>query len=153
MCHDEPNNPAKDRPLKMYRLNELDQMDRDIAAAHHLNDSDADDTSLTPTTTTAAPAMVLAFEQVPAIGTSVILNGQPYTFVAVELYIRKDGVASQWLTWEAPYWDCGEAFRVSLGLGGSKGVNRRCRKHRQPGSRVKGRYHASIRKPPMKLAA
>ena len=101
----------------------------------------------------AAPAMALAFEKVPAIGTAVLWRGQPYTLVAVKPYTRKDGGASQVLVWEAPCWDCGEAFRVSRGLSGSKGVNRRCQQHKQTGSPVKGACHPPMRKPPMKLAA
>ncbi len=101
----------------------------------------------------AAHAMALAFAKVPAIGTAVLWRGQPFTCVAVEPYTRTDGVASQVLTWEAPCWTCGEPFLETAALGGKKAVNRRCRKHKRSGSRVKGVCHPPMRELPMKKAA
>lgn len=78
---------------------------------------------------------VLSFGKVPAIGTEVLLEGQPYNLVDVEPYTRLDGVRSKVLIWEAPCSVCGDLFRVSIPVGGSSGPNRRCKEHRKPGIR------------------
>jgi len=129
MCHHQPSAPVTGRPLKFYNLHELDEMERDIAAAHRLNDSRDEDTL-------ASGPMALAFAKVPAVGTEVMWRGQPYTLVEVKPYARKDGAPSQLLVWEAPCWTCNAPFRLTVALGGAKGVNRRCAAHRRPGSRV-----------------
>lgn len=135
MCSHHTNN-AVGHPLKLYSLHQLDEMERDIAAAHRLNDDLADDAPASPSPA-AFPNMALAFALVPALGTEVMCKGQPYTLIEVKPYTRKDGAASQLLVWEAPCWTCNEPFLQTVALGGANYVNRRCSAHARAGYPVK----------------
>jgi hypothetical protein len=79
----------------------------------------------------------LAFAATPAVGTAVIWQGQTYTLAAVEPYARPDGTPSQILVWRSPCWECSAPFEMRRSLGGARGLNRRCVRHKRPGARVR----------------
>jgi hypothetical protein len=127
MCH-EPHAITAAEPMRAVTLRELNDAWREDLISRGGHPIPA---------RIAAPTMALAFNQVPALGTEVMWRGQPYELVEVTPYTRSDGAPSQVLVWEAPCWTCGEPFQVRASLGGARGLNRRCARHKRPGVRVK----------------
>lgn len=80
----------------------------------------------------------LNFDPIPDLGTIVFRYGQRYMLDEVEPYVRKDGEASTLLRWRSTCADCGAPFDFRTPIK-SKGFNRRCALHRNPGARVSHR--------------
>jgi hypothetical protein len=71
-------------------------------------------------------------------GVEVVFRGQLYRRIAIELYIRADGSATQLATWESQCPVCGEPFTIqTTRLHRLREPNRRCPQHRRPGSPVR----------------
>lgn len=79
--------------------------------------------------------MIHHFETDPPIGTVIALDGQSYVLVASEPYRRRDGADVRLLTWHTECAQCSAPFTVQSGLA-VEHFNRRCVKHKRPGSRV-----------------
>lgn len=81
--------------------------------------------------------MKFEFHIPPAVGSTLSLDAQRYDLVAVEDYVRADGLPSKVLVWRSACPDCGASFEVKTGLKG-KDLTRRCADHRAPMRRVSG---------------
>jgi hypothetical protein len=67
-----------------------------------------------------------------------VYRGQQYRLVAVEPYVRRDGIARQLEVWESDCAKCGAVFTYkTTAFGHTNSPNRRCKEHRRPGSKVR----------------
>lgn len=77
----------------------------------------------------------IAFTDVPILGTALMLEGQRFVVAGVHPHRRNDGTDIVLITWRGHCAHCGREFIQDSGLI-SKGINRRCHDHRQPGHAV-----------------
>jgi hypothetical protein len=77
----------------------------------------------------------IRFKTTPAMGTTLMIEGQRYELKTVEPYLRKDGQLSAILNWVSHCPVCGDPFPFATGLT-VVNPNRRCVKHRAPGKPV-----------------
>ncbi|MFA9204988.1 MAG: hypothetical protein ACEQSH_00885 [Bacteroidia bacterium] len=74
----------------------------------------------------------VAFTIAPEIGTTIDLDGMPYTLVKRAAHVRTDGTPTTLLTWRFACATCGASSTVRTGLK-CKAVNRRCENHKAVG--------------------
>lgn len=63
-------------------------------------------------------------------------GGRIYSWVRTEPYRRVDGTESILRVFNSTCARCGEPFEVRMGRAIPKALNRRCAKHRRPGSKA-----------------
>jgi hypothetical protein len=85
---------------------------------------------------------IYVFAAEPRIGTELTYDGQSYTLIALEPHRRQDGHSSVLLVWQTECAKCQAPFdcRSSVAV---RSLNRRCDKHRRPGSRPGGKRRRS----------
>ena len=77
------------------------------------------------------------FNQVPPLGTVLMIGGQRYELVGTSPYRRHDGRETRLLHWESHCPECGSRFTATSGLK-ANAVNRRCSQHHRAGVPVSG---------------
>jgi len=72
------------------------------------------------------------------IGTIRMHDGQRYWVANTATYVRPDGAMGVMLVWASLCSECGQQFEFTAPAAASKfQPNRRCQKHKRPGSRPK----------------
>lgn len=83
----------------------------------------------------------------PAAGRGLTRDygGQLFEQVGVDPHTRVDGSRTQLIVWQSACMECGEAFTFRTPIAASKfQPNRRCAKHRRPGSKARRKAKAHV---------